>query len=275
MKNNILFVTDLDGTLLNTDSKINKKSLEIINSLIEKNIKFTYATARSLESAKKVTEGLKLNLPVITNNGGFIVDINTEKMVYSSFFTDEESKYIEKILIENKIYPLSYSYTGDIEKVSWLVGFENYGMNHYINNRKDDPRLFPVKNIEELFFGNRFYYTCIGEEKDLEPVYEILKEDERFNVFLKQELYRTEYWLEIMPRQTTKANGVLKLKEILNVDKLIVFGDEINDIPMFEIADKSYAVENGVEELKKVATEIIGKNDEDSVAMFLKENYNM
>ncbi len=46
-----LYVTDLDGTLLNKNDRINPKSIEIINSLVEKGMAFTYATARSLVSA--------------------------------------------------------------------------------------------------------------------------------------------------------------------------------------------------------------------------------
>lgn len=53
-----LYVTDLDGTLLNTQNFINPYSIEIINSLVEKGMIFTYATARSLVSASVVTKGL-------------------------------------------------------------------------------------------------------------------------------------------------------------------------------------------------------------------------
>ena len=66
-----LYVTDLDGTLLNTKSRINPKSLRIINGLVERGILFTYATARSLSSALMVTKGLStvsythLTLPTI------------------------------------------------------------------------------------------------------------------------------------------------------------------------------------------------------------------
>ena len=51
----------------------------------------------------------------------------------------------------------------------------------------------------------------------------------------------------------------------------MVFGDALNDISMFEIADESYAVLNAVDELKAIATGIIGSNDEDAVANKLKE----
>ena len=55
-------------------------------------------------------------------------------------------------------------------------------------------------------------------------------------------------------------------------DKVISFGDAVNDIPMFEISDEAYAVENAVEELKAVADGIIESNENDGVAKWLKEH---
>ena len=57
-------------------------------------------------------------------------------------------------------------------------------------------------------------------------------------------------------------------------EKLVVFGDSLNDISMFKIADESYAVANAMDELKKIATYIIGSNEEDSVVDLLKERFN-
>jgi len=51
----------------------------------------------------------------------------------------------------------------------------------------------------------------------------------------------------------------------------VVFGDGLNDIPMFEIADEAYAVAGALDELKQHATGIIGSNEEDAVANFLKK----
>ena len=58
-------------------------------------------------------------------------------------------------------------------------------------------------------------------------------------------------------------------KEEYGFDKLVVFGDSANDITMFRIADEAYAVSNAVDELKALATGIIGSNEEDAVAKFL------
>lgn len=73
-----------------------------------------------------------------------------------------------------------------------------------------------------------------------------------------------------MPKNATKAEAILKLKELWGCDKVISFGDAINDIPMFQVSDECYAVANAVLELKKIATGVIGSNDEDGVSQWLK-----
>ena len=49
-----------------------------------------------------------------------------------------------------------------------------------------------------------------------------------------------------------------------------MFGDSVNDLPMFKAADEAYAVSNALDELKNVATAVIGSNEEDAVASSLK-----
>jgi hydroxymethylpyrimidine pyrophosphatase-like HAD family hydrolase len=74
-----------------------------------------------------------------------------------------------------------------------------------------------------------------------------------------------------LPKQATKANAIKKLKEMWNCDRVVSFGDAINDIPMFQISDECYAVENAVDSLKELATGIIESNDNDGVAKWLRE----
>jgi hydroxymethylpyrimidine pyrophosphatase-like HAD family hydrolase len=74
-----------------------------------------------------------------------------------------------------------------------------------------------------------------------------------------------------MPKNATKANAVLQIKELYGFDKVISFGDGVNDIPMFEISDECYAVANAVPELKEKAAGIIGSNKNDGVAKWLLE----
>lgn len=264
-----LYVSDLDGTLLNKQDRINPESIRIINDLVSKGMLFTYATARSLSSASVVTQGLSTDIPVIVYNGAFILHPATGEILSREGFQKEETKEIIEVMDRFDISPLVYSFVEDVEKVSWIVSRENEGIQRYLNLRKGDRRLRPVSSREELYQGDMFYFTCIGEKDALQPVYDILARDGRFRCTIQQELYRPEYWCEIMPARATKAEAIRKLKEIRRCDRVISFGDAINDIPMFEISDECYAVENAVDELKKIADKVIESNEDDGVAKWL------
>ncbi|MDR0455115.1 MAG: HAD family hydrolase [Treponema sp.] len=270
----ILYVTDLDGTLLNSDEKMSEYSIKTLNALINKGMCFSYATARSLSSAAIVTNGLITNIPVIIYNGTSIVNPYTKEKLFSLYFSEEDKKTVIDFLDRNSIFPLVYGYVSGEEKVSWIMGKENDGMKKYINIRKGDPRLRPVKTKDDLYCGELFYFTCIGDKTEqLTKIFEYFKDRTEFTCTLQQELYREEYWCEIMPQKATKGNAIMILKEKLKYDKVIAFGDAVNDISMFKISDESYAVENAVDELKKYAAGIIKSNENDGVAHWLEENY--
>ena len=269
----VLYVTDLDGTLLNKQDTISPFSIRTINDLVEKGMTFTYATARSLVSASKVTKGLSTNIPVIAYNGAFIFRPNTGEILSKEDFNEEERSKVKKILSEHNISPMVYSFIDGVEKVSWIPKFENDGVRRYLSNRKGDKRFRAVEDNEALYEGEVFYYTCIGEKEELQPIYEIFSRDDRYRCTMQQELYRPEYWCEIMPAKASKANAIAKLKELWGCSKVISFGDAINDIPMFEISDECYAVENAVDELKAVATGIVESNEDDGVAKWLSSRF--
>jgi 5-amino-6-(5-phospho-D-ribitylamino)uracil phosphatase len=189
----ILYVSDLDGTLLKSNDKMSEYTTKTINNLIDNGMCFSYATARSLSSASIVTNGLTTNIPVIIHNGTFIINAYTKERLFSLYFTEEEKTNIIDILNKYPVYPLVYGFINNKEKVSWITNKENDGIKRYLNLRKGD--------------------------------------------------------------------------------RIITFGDSVNDIPMFKISDESYAVENAVDELKKYATGIIMSNEKDGVAHWLEENY--
>jgi hypothetical protein len=61
------------------------------------------------------------------------------------------------------------------------------------------------------------------------------------------------------------------MKERYGFDRLVAFGDSVNDLSMFRVADEAYAVANAIGEVKAAATAVIGSNEEDAVARFLQE----
>ena len=264
-----LYVTDLDGTLLNRESRVSPVSIEIINRLVAQGMLFTYATARSPISASVAARGLSVDIPVIAYNGVFIMRPSTGEILSREGFAGEETDVIRTALEEHGAKLLVYSLLDGEEKVFWVAGEENEGIRDYLARRKGDRRLHPVESREGLYQGDMFYFTCIGG-RELAPLYEKLSRDGRLYCTFKQELYRPEYWLEIMPARATKAYAVKKLKKLWGCDRVICFGDAANDIPMFEASDEAYAVENAAEELKVHATGIIGSNENDGVARWLE-----
>lgn len=267
-----LYVTDLDGTLLNQAAKVSERSIEIINRLVEEGMLFTYATARSLVSASVATNGLTAKIPVIAYNGAFILKPDTGEVLYSVKFTTEEMQSVREVLERNDISPLVYSMIDGVERLSWNIDRENEGMRNYLSRRQGDRRLRPLQGDDGLYAGEVFYFTCVGTDEELKPLYDTMKIDDRYVCTLQKELYQPEYFCEIMPAEATKAKAITRLKELWNCDRIVSFGDAINDIPMFRISDECYAVENAVEELKALATGIIASNEEDGVAKWLLEN---
>lgn len=262
-----LYVTDLDGTLLTGDQYVSPKSCEIINSLTEQGLIFSYATARSLITAKKVTAGLALKSPVIVNNGAFIVDSESGEKLVKNTFSAAQAEDIFSTLTRFGIFPLVYSIIDGTEKFSYIPEKLTRGMTDFLNTRQGDPRHRPLSGEYCMLDGEPFYITCIDKAGSMSEAHDELKK--RYYCVYSRDIYSGDQWLEILPENATKANAVLQLKECCGCGRLVVFGDGMNDIPMFRAADECYAVENAAPELKEIADGIIGGNNDDSVAEFI------
>lgn len=266
-----LYVTDIDGTLLTSGQVVSHKSCEIINRLTERGLIFSYATARSLITARQVTKGLNFSVPVIVNNGVFIIDsVSGEKHVKNTFSLDQ-TEDIFCTLRDFGISPLVYSVIEGVEKFSYIPKRLTRGMTDFLDSRRGDPRHRPLTSEKGMLDGEPFYFTCIDEAGSMAEAYDVLKE--RYYTVYSRDIYSGDQWLEVMPNAATKANAVLQLKEYCGCERLVVFGDGINDIPMFKAADECYAVENAAPDLKKIADGIIGVNNADSVAAFIEKNF--
>ena len=265
-----LYVSDLDGTLLRSDQVTSDYTNQVINTLVDKGMLFSYATARSLITAKKVTMGIQAKIPLIVYNGAFVIDNVTEEILIANYFDDTVFTLLDD-LFNNNIYPIVYSYIKGSEKFSFVPELCTKGMNKFIERRNGDVRTNAVSSLAELKLGNVFYITCIDDSEKLKPLYNKYKDT--YHCVFQTDIYTKDKWLEIMPIEASKSNAIKQLQTMLGCEKLIAFGDGINDIDMFQIADESYAVANAHEELKKHATAVISSNDEDGVANWLEENF--
>lgn len=308
MKKNpkVLYVTDLDGTLLHHDERISAWSCETLNHLIKEGLLFSYATARSIFTASVVTEGLNAQLPVIVNNGSFLTDPHSRKRILVNQFSRGEAEDIYATLCRHQIAPLVDAIINDRERFSYYERLINPALAEFVAARKHDGRDNPLcgtyidsecaaedtvcthstlaagdtlsngsrhagkYDTSAILQGDVFYFTCIGEEEKLWAAYEELRP--AYNCIFQFDIYSHEPWLEVMPHTASKAHAILQLKELYKCDTVVVFGDGANDIPMFQIADEGYAMANAIDPLKEIATAVIDSNENDGVAKWLAEN---
>lgn len=263
---NTLFVSDLDGTLLNANQRISNFSRETLNRLIDVGLHFTYATARSLTSAKEVTEGLNLKMPVIVYNGAFVQDAESGRTVTSKQFLAGEASDILALFFLHDVYPRVYALHDGVERFAYLADYASVGTVAYLAKRSHDKRANPTSE-DKLLCGDVFCFSVIDEYNKLLPLYEALRY--RYHAILYRDPYTNDYWLEILPKYATKADAVTELKKMYDFDRVVVFGDEKNDLSMFEIADDCFAVANANDEVKRVASGVIASHDCDGVAKYL------
>ncbi len=271
MKKKILYVSDLDGTLLRSDQKTSMYTNKIINGLVGRGMYFSYATARSYETSHRVTEGLTAVFPLIVYNGAFVKDNATGKMLLENFFDKDLAVQIIRELAEKGISPIVYAFVNGEEKFSYNQVTINDATRNFVLSRAGDSRDRPVANIGEILSGDIFYVTCIDIPERLKPFLD--KYESICHCVYQRDIYSNEQWLEIMPKNASKANAIGELKNLLGCDYLITFGDGLNDMDMFQMADEAYAVENAAPELKKIATAVIASNDEDGVAKWLRDRF--
>lgn len=264
-----LYVSDLDGTLLRDNETISAFTRETIHQLVDEGHCFSYATARSYHTARKATAGLSVPFPLILHNGAMIMNNSDGRLLRKNVFDASIHAVLNDLLVHD-VFPIVYAFYEGREQFSYLPHKCTNGMRSFLDSRKGDKRDHPVSDAAKLYQGDIFYITCIDAMEKLKPLY--VKYKDSCHCVLQIDRYTNTPWLEIMPKAASKANAIRQLQQDVQCERLIVFGDGMNDMDMFHIADEAYAMANAVPELKQLATAILPSNEEDGVAKWLQEH---
>ena len=270
-----LFVTDLDGTLINSKREVTEKSLIILNKLIDDGMNFTVATARTPATAVEILKDLNLKLPVALMNGVLIYDTKTLKYIDTKEMDKEATDKVLNIFEKYNKNPLVY---GVKDNHLWVYHkeFEHaYEYNFYKERADKELKTFvEIKDYKNAIVDNNIInFVAFDTYEKIKSIAEEIKCIEGITVNYYEDVYEDCYFLEAYSSKASKANGIKYLSKYIDYSKVICFGDNLNDIPMFELADEAYATANAVEEIKKIATDVIGSCENDGVAEFLKERF--
>lgn len=270
-----LYVSDLDGTLFNSKKKISDYSTTVLNRCIAEGMKFTVATARMPYGCDYRLKSINLTTPGILTNGVFIYDFNKKEYLHAETIDQETAMKVVDAFKKNGkecfMYVLRENqiciYYGDKALEEQTQYYSDRALEECKEICETDDYVACIKN------GEVFYFALTGTEEELTPVKELVDEIAGVSCALYLNIYNQMYCLEIFSDRASKKNALLKLKEMLGADELVVFGDNYNDVPMIEIADRSYAPANAVLDIKEMVTEVLEDCDHDGVAKFLKKEY--
>lgn len=258
----ILFVSDLDDTLLNDDKKISDENRKAIEYFESEGGKFSFITGRIPLGAKPILDQLTPNIPFGCINGGGIYDASAKEYVWK-LTLDENYKELVKY-VRNE-FP-----TVGIEVCTFDGSYFCY---------KNE--LTEVHRIIEQFPDRRCHCDDITE-----PVAKVLMIDEeelipslmeglsKQSISSRFDFVRsTSQYYEIVPKGASKGNAMLKLAEILGLDasKTISIGDNDNDVSMLKAAKLGFAVSNASHNAKTCADYITVSNNEHAIAKVIED----
>ncbi|ACH94331.1 Cof-type HAD-IIB family hydrolase [Borrelia recurrentis] len=291
MKNIKAVVSDLDGTLLLSNSQIGAFSELVIKKLTKENKKFIIATGRSKnEIIPLLIQNLNSHVSFfITLNGARVY--NNQWQLISSY--DLAPDIVKEILNirENKYKDIPHFlqrsddtdenlYADNITKNAINDIFKKHRLlnkHQYIKHELQDIniRYNEVNNFQEIKNFNKIAKILLLHDEEAQLIkYEatiLEKYREKVNAYLS-----TPHSLEIVNSKVSKGNA---LKDVLtsiniNLNETIAFGDGFNDVDMLENVKKGLLMGNANYRLKKMLSylEIINTNHNEAVAHYINDN---
>lgn len=249
-----LILTDLDGTLLHSDKTISQNTLDVLNECKKRGIFVGFCTSRGRPNVSRYEEIFQPDILIC--NGGASIFFQNEQ-IFSASFTVEQTRAILK-----KTYQVcgeNAEITLDLpDTLCW--------------NRKDDKSTsYDQKAVYDDFknFTKAALKICVHTDEKIkaEQIASAVNECSMIP-------FSDIPWYKFSPAVSTKENAVKFLCGYLNInmDEVISFGDDHNDIGMLKICGKGIAMQNAISEVKEIADEVTLSNDEDGVASFI-ENF--
>ena len=294
----MLYVSDLDGTLLNSDALLNEDVPERLNRLIDKGLCFTVATARTYATVNSIVKDVHLTYPMILMNGVMLYDPVSKSCINAEIIERDSVEYIlkgrKKFGVTGFAYALSPEISEDCSKSGETSVVDSAGrvgksgrkmatyyekiatqhMEKFYTERRDlyHKPFSKVERLEDISGEDIIYFSICYEEEVLRPFYEYLKKDERLNLNFYKDVYGDGLWyLEISHKNASKYYGIQKLRKLLHPAAITGMGDNLNDIPLFEACDCSCAVRNAHKEVKERADYILDTNLNAGVVKFLEK----
>ncbi len=258
----ILF-TDLDGTLLNNQSRISAKTRTALDSMTNAGNILVLSSGRPLDSILEVMELAGLCYPntyIIAYNGCLIYDCDQKNNIFELRLSYNDVSYAWNLASTHKVHIHTYT---DSSIISATPDVE---VNYY-RKRIHLPLILsdsPLNVLQKPPFKLLAIDLC--EKKHLISFSDALLQNKQYEITT---VFSNDQYLEIFSKDAGKGNALLKLCDMLSIPVANSYaaGDALNDLSMLKAAGHSIAMKNGDSTLLQYADIITPHtNDEDGLA---------
>lgn len=273
-----LFITDLDGTLLNSHSLISQHSAEIISGLSHKGALISIATARTPGTVEPLLQNTFTTPPAVVMTGAAIWDRASQTYIHPQFIDPDSVARINATCLKHGLNPFTYTIQPSGIIHTYFHGQPDNKERRFIDERSHLKlkriHIIPRKPGKALpVYPNTVLIFSLGQTAQVYGIADELRQNTLCSVSSYPDIFNHhQAYIEIFAPEVNKASAVRQLKEFIGADRMTVFGDNLNDIPMMKIADTAVAVENALPQVKEIADIIIGSNNDDAVARYILEH---
>ncbi|MBU3154853.1 Cof-type HAD-IIB family hydrolase [Clostridium estertheticum] len=258
---------DIDGTLLNSEHKISKKTKEVIEIVAnKKQIPVILVSARMPKGILFLQKELNIEQPIICYSGALVMDKDANILSNCSIEVSDVRQvhnFVKEIGVHMSLYKDDEWYIEEIDEWSSQES-EITNISPKVINFTD---LF---NVWEQEKSGPNKLLCMAEPDKIKALDLLIKSyhSNNLNIYPSKPTY-----LEIMPNNVSKTSAIEILMSKFNIQRseIIAIGDNYNDISMIEFAGVGVAMGNAPEGVKQYADYITSTNDEDGVAMAIKK----
>ncbi|MDH3323223.1 MAG: Cof-type HAD-IIB family hydrolase [Flavobacteriaceae bacterium] len=260
-----LICSDIDGTLLNKDRELSKRTILAIKNVAP--IPFILISSRMPKAMLHLQRELDIShQSMIAYNGGLIID--QDQVIHSTEIVSEVSTGLFQFCKTTNIHMSLYHYD------EWYVPAMDYWANRERNNTKVTPKIQPIARTLDHWASRQIgahKIMCMGQENEIDSLVSHIQShyDEEIIGYRSKPTY-----LEISHRSISKKTALETLLinkyPDLRLDNLLAFGDNYNDIDMLKAVGTGVAVQNAIQEVLSIADKTTPANTADGVAVFLE-----
>lgn len=274
-----LYITDLDGTFLDSRSKVSAKTASLVNKAVSKGALFSIATARTPATISVLMRDVDMRIPAVVMTGVALWDRGSDRYTDVHHFDAETVERVLRIYEECHLPAFLYTLR-DHKIVIYHRGSLSATERKFIEDRIHSPfKRFEIPPSGESIIPERvdngLLFFAMQPTESARRAYDRLRDVKGVNpIFYYDPTYGEGLSMsEAFPAAASKANAARLLAKRIGADRIVAFGDNLNDLPLLRIADVSVAVENAIPEVKREADIIIGNHDDDAVARFIYEDF--